>query len=658
MAIEQAPAAFRQITIPLSDGTPLAARLWLPEDGAGPFPVVMEWIPYRQSDMTAVGDSMMHGWFARHGIACVRVDIRGSGNSGGLLGDEYLRQEQDDAVEVIAWLASRDWCSGSVGMIGISWGGFAALQVAARRPPALKAIITCCSTDDRYADDVHYMGGCLLSDGIAWGHGLFGQLARPPDPRHVGDKWREMWHRRLEGLEPPLASWLAHPRRDDFWRHASVCEDYGAIACAVYAVGGWTDGYSDAVLRLMEHLSVPRKALIGPWTHVYPTWGAPGPAVDFLQEALRWWKHWLKGEDTGMMAEPTIRLWHGEGLKPDAHMPAIGGDWRGLPAWPPAPGTDASLFHLDEGRLASAPPVAPPSIPVDTPMTAGMAGGEWCPLDGGSSGPEFQTDQRPDDGLSVCFDTLRLGAPVDLVGKAFLDCSVALAGSVATLALRLCDVAPDGTSARVTFGLHRVERPAGVPIGVPFRLRLALKGVAYRFGAGHRIRLAVSNAYWPMAWPEPTQLGVVLHLAGASLSLPGLPAEMVKLPAMAPPQWAPALPHEILRPEETRRITTIDAASGRTTLTIETKRQATEVDGLTFHSDGLDIFSILPGDPASAQATITREMHMRRPGWAIRLETRSDVGVEAGRLVLDCRIAAFENDGLAFSRHWRRVLRG
>ncbi len=649
----ETPAPFDQITIPLPDGTVLAARLWLPEGEAGPFPAVMEWIPYRQSDMTAVGDSMMHGWFARHGIACLRVDIRGSGNSGGLLRDEYLSQEQDDAVAVIAWIAAQGWCNGSVGMIGISWGGFAALQIAARRPPALKAIITCCSTDDRYADDVHYMGGVLLSDGITWGNALFGQLARPPDPAHVGDGWRRMWQERLDGLEPPLASWLAHPTRDDFWRHGSVCEDYGAITCAVYAVGGWTDGYSDAILRLMEKLSAPRKALIGPWTHVYPTWGAPGPAVGFLQEALRWWNHWLKDEDTGLMAEPMIRLWQGEGLRPDARMPVIEGRWRGLPAWPPRTAQDL-YYHLDHGRLSETPP-RPAEIQIATPMTCGLTGGEWCPLDGGGSGPEFQDDQRPDDGLSVCFDTLPLEAPLDLLGKPVLEVELRLAGPVSILALRLCDVAPDGTSARVTFGLHRVERPAGLSPDAPFRLSLTLKGVAYRFRAGHRLRLALSTAYWPMAWPEPAQKGLVLRLGHASLDLPGLPAEIVEMPEMAAPDWAPPIPHDILRPEAIRRITGIDAATGRTSLTIETQRQATQVDGLSFCTDGHEIFSILPDAPASAHVAITRQMRMERPGWAIRLETLTEVGIEAGRIALHCRLDAFENDDLVFSRRWRRA---
>ena len=127
-------------------------------------------------------------------------------------------------------------------MMGISWGGFNSLQVAARCPPALKAIVTVCSTDDRYRDDVHYMGGSLLTAGIGWGSFFFRTMARPPDPMLVGDRWRTMWLERLQSLPVYLETWLRHQRRDDYWRHGSVCEDYDAIRCPVYAVGGWTDG--------------------------------------------------------------------------------------------------------------------------------------------------------------------------------------------------------------------------------------------------------------------------------------------------------------------------------------------------------------------------------------------------------------------------------
>ena len=140
--VERLDAVF----IELSDGVSLAATHWRPGDsGTSPVPAILEYIPYRRRDGTLLRDEPMHRYVAANGYACIRVDLRGSGDSGGILRDEYRPQEQDDAVEVIDWLAAQPWCSGTVGMIGISWGGFNALQVAALRPPALKAIVTVCS---------------------------------------------------------------------------------------------------------------------------------------------------------------------------------------------------------------------------------------------------------------------------------------------------------------------------------------------------------------------------------------------------------------------------------------------------------------------------------------------------------------------------------
>ncbi|HSY88232.1 MAG TPA: CocE/NonD family hydrolase, partial [Verrucomicrobiae bacterium] len=215
--------------IPMSDGRRLAARLWLPVDAERePVPAILEYIPYRRRDGTRPRDEETHAWVAAQGYACARVDIAGSGDSDGLLLDEYLQQEQDDAVEIIAWLSAQPWCSGKVGMIGISWGGFNGLQVAARQPPALKAVISLASTVDRYADDVHFMGGALLADNMDWGAAFFTYAALPPDPAMVGAGWRKQWLERLEVLRPFPPLWLAHQRRDDFWKHGSVSENYAA----------------------------------------------------------------------------------------------------------------------------------------------------------------------------------------------------------------------------------------------------------------------------------------------------------------------------------------------------------------------------------------------------------------------------------------------
>ena len=339
--------------IAMPDGCRLSARVWLPDGAeARPVPAILEYLPYRKRDGTCARDALTHPWFAARGYACLRVDMRGSGDSEGLMFDEYAPQEQADALAVIDWIAAQPWCSGAVGMMGISWGGFNALQVAALRPPALKAIVTLCSTVDRFADDIHYKGGCLLNENLGWGGTMLSYQSRPPDPALVGDAWREMWLERLEKLPFFAADWLAHPTRDEYWKHGSVCEDYSAIQAATLAVGGWGDAYRNAVGALVENLSCPAKGIVGPWVHKYPHFAVPEPRIGFLQVALRWWDRWLKGVENGVEDESDLRQYLLRSEPPRASYAHREGEWV-------AGGADATrTFHLAAGRLSDKSPGA------------------------------------------------------------------------------------------------------------------------------------------------------------------------------------------------------------------------------------------------------------------------------------------------------------
>jgi len=366
----------------------------------------------------ATRDVLIHPYYAGHGHACMRVDLRGSGESDGVLEDEHAPQEQEDLLEVIAWIARRPWCSGGVGMTGISWTGFNSLQVAARRPPALKAIVTLMSTDDRYADDVHYKGGCVSGlDMFPWGASMLHYDALPPHPQVVGDEgWRERWNERLEANFNWAETWLAHQRRVDYWRQGSVCEDYAAIEAAVYAIGGWTDGYTNAVLRLMAGLPGPRKGLIGPWSHSWPNNSIPGPSIGFLQDTLRWWDHWLKGVDTGIMDEPMLRVWMEDFVEPAPVIEQHPGRWVAEEAWP-SPRIMPATWHLNAGTLDDAPA---PETRIDhrSLMFTGIDAGAWCME--GSPG-DWPFDQRAEDGRSVVWDSQPLAEPIAILGFLFRD---------------------------------------------------------------------------------------------------------------------------------------------------------------------------------------------------------------------------------------------
>jgi putative CocE/NonD family hydrolase len=340
--------------IPLSDGCRLAARVWLPEDALErPAPVILEAVPYRRRDGTLTGDQGRYAWWAERGFAGVRVDLRGSGDSEGLLLDEYLAQEQDDDVEVIDWLARQPWCNGSVGMIGYSWGGFAGLQVAARRPAALRAVVTVNSTVRRYTDDCHYTGGRVNAhDMLSWATTMLAFDARPPDPAIVGEGWREQWLERLDVAPPMIDRWLSHPLEDDYWKHGSVAFDYDAIDCAVLAVGGWSDPYRNAVLDLVEHLRGPRFGLIGPWAHGYPHETDPGPQIDFLGECERFFGRYLRDDPNGYDDVPSLRAYVQEHDPPSPLQLRRRGRWVAVDRWPRS--ETATFGLLDVGLAAGA----------------------------------------------------------------------------------------------------------------------------------------------------------------------------------------------------------------------------------------------------------------------------------------------------------------
>ena len=535
---ERFPKQVREIehiTIPLSDGTRLAARIWLPEDAeVNPVPAVLEYIPYRKRDNTAERDVRHHPYIAGHGYACCRVDLRGSGESEGVLRDEYLPKELDDGVEVIKWIAAQKWCSGQVGMIGISWGGFNGLQIAAMQPSQLNAVITICSTDDRYADDIHFMGGCLLGDNLSWASTMFDHNTHPPDPELVGEKWKEMWLQRLEGSGLWVEKWLQHQHRDEYWQHGSVCEDYSKIKCPVMAVSGWADGYTNSVFRLLEHLEVPRKGLVGPWSHKYPHEGKPGPKIGFLQEALRWWDRWLKGIENGVESEPQLSVYMQKSVPPLSYYDYRPGRWITEKSWP-SEGIESIYYRLRGRRLI---PVkshdkaieepAEAAITFTSPLSVGLHGGKWCSY---LSPPDLPADQVEEDGGSLVFDSEVLEEEFEILGRPYLHTVIASDKPVAMLAVRLSDVLPDGQITRVSYGLlnltHRESHDHPQPLvpGKKYHVSVPLNNIAQQFARGHRIRLSLSTSYWPLAWPSPEPVQLTLYPSKTRLELPRRPAK-------------------------------------------------------------------------------------------------------------------------------------
>ena len=662
--------------IALTDGRRLAARLWRPGSDA-PAPAILEYLPYRWRDGTAPRDATTHPVFAGAGYACIRVDIAGTGDSDGVFDDEYSEQELRDGEQVIAWIARQPWCDGNVGMIGISWGGFNGLQLAFRRPPALKAVVTCCSSVDRYADDIHYMGGCLLTDNFNWGAQMLAYQSRPPDPARRAD-WRERWIERIETLPFLAARWLGHPDRDAYWKHGSVCEDWQAIEAAVLAVGGWADAYVNAPSALAARLSTPAKALMGPWEHKYPHIARIN-AADFHGEVVDWFDRWLKGKDNGAEDLPAYRAFIQE--HDEAPSPSYGprsGRWVGEAVWP-SPNVESSVLHLRTAPDAPARRPAPAKTPgsrnpgpnagmlsaspgtgeqvvVATPHHVGVSAACFCP--GMRIDSELAADQAPDDAVSVCFDTDTLEVPLEILGRPAVEFAFSADRPVGQLCFRLCDVAPGGVSQRITYRAFNLshhagpEAPAALEPERIYRARFELNECAHRLRVGHRLRLAVSTSYWPVVWPAPVATAVTLHLAQCRLVLPERRVgDEIDPVAPGSPSDFPVHAAEVVRDTANRTVRRIAADGAHVLETFDDFGASRDLEhGLESGSHVEQRYSIHPDDLLSARHEARWRYEFRRGDWSVRIDSESVMTSDAEAFHLAREVTAREGSSVVIFR--------
>ncbi len=645
----------------LSDGCRLSARVWMPKDAAQkPVPAVLEYIPYRKRDGTLPRDELMHPYVAGHGYATVRVDMRGNGDSDGLMEDEYTAQELSDACEVIAWLAAQPWCTGAVGMMGKSWGGFNCLQTAFLQPPALKAVISVCATTDRFASDIHYRGGCLLGENFGWGAVMLSYSSRPPDPALRAD-WRDEWLKRLSA-EPWLAPrWAQMQEKGDYWKHGSVGEEYARMTVPILSYGGWADNYMNAVSELVTHAPAVTKGIVGPWVHQYPHSAVPGPAIGFLQLAVRWWDRWLKGIDNGAEEDPAYRAYMLHSAPPDASAKHRAGHWVAEAQWPsvrvsrqgmalgmtaPAAGAQArplGVLGADTGVFA---------VKIATPQHLGMHTGEFFPM---GLNAEMPGDQRSDDAMSVCFETPPLDAQMDLLGAARLHLRLSSDAPLGFVVARLCDVAPDGSSVRIAHGMrnlcHRtsMEHPSPMVPGQEVDLSFDIDQMAYRLAPGHRLRLALSNSYWPFVWPSPTP--TCLTVTQGHLDLPvhsGSSAEWEPPEPEAAKPWA----HRVLRKGRAARRIETDLITGQVCLICEDDGGDIEnlTHGLVSGETMSELWAIHPDDPLCARAVHVWEQRLSRGDWAVRTKAEAEMTSTPTHLVMKARLQAWQAEHLVFER--------
>jgi len=532
----------REFLIPMPDGIKLAADLYFPADlkEGDKTPVLLEYLPYRKDEGRGASYPT-YSYFIDRGYVVARVDIRGTGNSEGrLIPYEYSDIELDDGEAVIAWLAKQEWSNGNVGMFGTSWGGFNSIQMAVRQPPALKAFVALMATEALFQEDVHYMDGIICTDSWLFSNEMYNSSPGAPEFRLDED-----WLRNRFEVEPSIFTYMRNQRDGAFWDRASSMDKYDKIKAAGFHIGGWYDGYRNSLPRMLENVKAPVKALIGPYDHGGPNVMYPGPNMEWRHEAVRWFDHWLKGIDTGIMDEPPfavyVRDWHA----PGDDLETAPGYWRWEDGWPIERIKTMTLYATPDHALSTSPADQATHIHVYKPSIGVEGGGPvmWW----GSLPPD---QQRMDDGCLV-YDSDPLEAPLEILGfpKALLD--VSADASRANWIVRISDVAPDGTVTLVDGaamnGTHRksAREPEDLVPDEVYPLDIEMQFTSWTFPKGHRIRLAVSNAQWPMFWPSPYRMTTTLALGGetgARVELPVVPPGKRPVPKFKAPVESPTLP--------------------------------------------------------------------------------------------------------------------
>ncbi len=642
----------------LMDGTRIAVGLWIPE--GPPAPAILNVSPYGKKDMNAAGDEALFGYFAAHGFAGIRADMRGNGESTGALRNMAAQPEWDDVCELLEWIEHQDWCDGNIGMWGFSWGGIEAFSTAAfRNPPQLKAIVAGGFSTDKYRDGPFYMGGVLLRDTMGWLTSFLGMRSRAPDPDVVGDGWLDEWRTRINELEPIFDQFLAHSVHDDFWKRDSAADVTDRVRCPMLLWSGLHEApMTNSEVGIVAQTSVPAHLIVGPWAHKRPYEGRPGPAIGFLQEAVSWYDQWLRGGHDIATDLPRVRLWLPDGIPPASFYEQSAGRWLAFHEWPPA-ALGAEEHFLAEGTLVARPPSAK-WLAHRSVQYLGLAGGERMPYLAFAPSAELPGDQQVDDSLSLTFDGAPMGEPINIVGRAELVLELAVDQPDAFVCARLCDVWPDGRSTRISLGIlnlllrEGLDAPSAIEVGKRCRVSIPFDFASYVVQPGHRLRVAISNTYWPLCWPSPQPVTMQIHCGASKLVLPVLEqtqdAEAWDFPQ---PETAPPLRVERIGAGQRRDWHERDAGAGKTISITEEHGDASLVDGgLSFGATRRQSLSIVDDQPLSARHDVQVERRTSRGNWRVRTETATHMRASKDDFFIELNVNGFQDEELMAEKSW------
>jgi uncharacterized protein len=618
----------RDVGVVVRDGVRLSVDVYRP-NRPGRFPAILEHIPYRKDDLRAIEDRSQNTFLVRAGFACVRLDVRGTGSSQGVAQDEYTAAEQRDGVDVVAWMAQQPWCTGAVASWGVSYGGFTCIQLAALRPPALRAIAPVYATDDRYTDDMHFHGGALNASSLpAYPTEMIAMNALPP----LGDRDEEFdraWRRRIEETPAWILDWIRHQHDGPYWRNGSLRPDYERITCAVLICAGWRDGYRTAALRMAEHLESPWELLAGPWAHTLPDRGVPGPRYPFLAEMARFFhRHLADPGGDASPGRPRTVFFVGSPDTPVRPHAVVSGEWLASDRWPQG---------VKRTRLVLGGPATAPSR-----VTTGITTGQWCPPPPATG--QF-LDQSRDDAQSAVFEGGPLAAPVELFGEPVVRMRVRHPGPRTLVSAKLQNVAPDGSSQPVT------SAAVNLAVAGEADLELPLMAAGWRFAAGHRIRVAVAVSDWPSLWPLP-EVAPLEILSPVELELPGIPADAVAFAPAGGPLVDIAQPGA-QRSSRSRWDVLTDGLTGEAGIVTSMRaKEAIPAEGWSI-AESAGRWAMAGDVPLSAAIRGVWRYHLMRPGLEARVRAQTRVEATADEFLVDLRLRV-EADGEPFAeRRWK-----
>ena len=629
--------------VPMGDGVFLAVTLYLPHESVGAQPCILEALPYRKDDMTSSYRPEYVRLRDDHRYAVARLDLRGTGSSGGRATDEYPAQEQRDLAEVLTWLAAQPWCDGNIGMYGTSYSGFNSLQMACERPPELKAVIAIYATDDRYTDDVHHMGGLRKwIDLVDYCHYMTPMNALPPVPTVFGPTWRDEWRQRIDEHEPWLLTWLRHQRDGAYWRHGSVRPGYDRIACPVMIVAGWADGYRNNSFRTMEKLGdagVPRRLLAGPWSHASTSSSSPGPRIDLVPEMVAWWDRWLRGIENGVDTEPTAVWYAQHSHRPEPDLDTVPGEWR-ADSWP-----SPRSSWVEHALVARLPYVVKPDV--------GTAAWISC---AGHLPYGQPLDQRYDDADSLTWDFDPDG--LEIAGSTRVELTISVDAPVATVSAKLTDVAADGTSTLVTRGTLNLTRRGGLDTAVALvpgevvEVVVELEATAWQWRPGHVLRLSIAGADWPNTAAPPAP--VILSVRGGRLLLPAYTPD----PTAATPEFVPGDPTSSESAHGVVWRVERDVLARTTTCVVDhgSAYDAPYGSVVEHYKGRVSVSRRTFEQTAAADVTFTLRFDDDGTGNPVSVKTRSILEVHAGQTTYDVTISltAMEGEQVVGERQWHQ----